>query len=124
MVRCTHKLGGVVLRCSCVVQTAALYPFSQKKYKIFPTPAKDTVLREIIGESYLLLNILHLDPRNQGVTLFSSHSTKCLHISRSKNNTSCLFTWKIQQIQSAQKHCLIEHIFSCKTLFSTTSRFT
>ena len=35
----------------------------------------------------------------------------------SKNNTSYLFPWKLQQILRAQKHCLIEKILSYKTLF-------
>jgi len=38
----------------------------------------------------------------------------------SENNASYLFPWKLQQIERAQLHYLIEQILSCKTLFLNT----
>ena len=39
------------------------------------------------------------------------------YVGHSKSNASCLFPWKLQQMQRTQEHYLIEQILSYKTLF-------
>ena len=45
-------------------------------------------------------------------------------VGNSRSNASYLFAWKLQQIQKAWKHCLIEQILSYKTLFFNILRAT
>ena len=65
-------------------------------------------------------NLVKQELQHQQSQFYRKHIVQIvfhIHVSCSESNASLLFAWKLQQIQRAQEHNLIEQVLTYKTLF-------